>query len=85
MALLSQAPRSATLLTLGDVRLLCVGKEDFEAILRQRPEVSLVVINVLCERLRQQSTKKQRRLPALCPAPARHSRRIAALPALEAS
>ena len=56
MALLDQAPRSATLLAQGDVRMLCVGKEDFEAILRQRPEVSLAVINVLCERLRQRST-----------------------------
>jgi CRP/FNR family transcriptional regulator len=55
MALLDQAPRSATLLALGDVRFLCVGKEDFEAILRQRPEVSLAVIKVLCERLRQRS------------------------------
>jgi HEAT repeat protein len=56
MALLDQAPRSATLLAQGDVRLLCVGQEDFEAILRQRPEVSLVVINVLSARLRQLST-----------------------------
>jgi HEAT repeat protein len=56
MALLDQAPRIATLLAQGDVRLLCVGKEDFEAILRQRPEVSLAVINVLSSRLRQLST-----------------------------
>ena len=56
MARLDQAPHSATLLAQGDVRMLCVGKEDFEAILRQRPEVSLAVINVLCERLRQRST-----------------------------
>jgi len=46
---------SATLLALGDVRLLCVAKDDFEAILRQRPEVSLAVITVLCQRLRQRS------------------------------
>jgi CRP/FNR family transcriptional regulator len=56
MALLDQAPRSATLLALGNARLLCVAKDDFEAILRQRPEVSLSIINVLCARLRQRST-----------------------------
>ena len=54
MMLLASAG-SATLLALGDVRMLCIGKDDFEAILRQRPEVSLAVITVLCQRLRQRS------------------------------
>ena len=43
MAILSQAPRMATLTAVGDVRLLCVGQKEFETVLRQRPEVSGVM------------------------------------------
>jgi CRP-like cAMP-binding protein len=56
MALLDQAPRSATLESKGEVRLLSIEKDDFDSILRQRPEVSLAIITVLCERLRQRLT-----------------------------
>jgi HEAT repeat protein len=54
MAIISQAPRMATLTAVGDVRLLCVGQKEFEAVLRQRPEVSLAVMRVMCSRLNDQ-------------------------------
>lgn len=55
MAIISQAPRMATLTAVGNVRLLCVGQKEFETILRQRPEVSLAVMRVLTSRLTQQA------------------------------
>ena len=55
MAIISQAPRMATLTAVGDVRLLCVGQKEFETVLRQRPEVSLAVMRVLSNRLAQQA------------------------------
>ena len=55
MAILSQAPRMATLTAVGDVRLLCVGQKEFETVLRQRPEVSLAVMRVLSNRLTEQA------------------------------
>jgi CRP-like cAMP-binding protein len=55
MAIISQAPRMFSLVAAGDTRLLCVGQKEFEAILRQRPEVSLAVMRVLCDRLREQA------------------------------
>jgi HEAT repeat protein len=54
MAILSQAPRMASLVAVGDVRLLCLGQKEFAAILRQRPEISLGLIQVLSDRLREQ-------------------------------
>ncbi len=52
MAILSQEPRSASLLAKGDVRVLCIGQKEFEEILRERPDASLAVIRELCSRLR---------------------------------
>jgi CRP-like cAMP-binding protein len=52
MAILSQEPRSASLLAKEDVRVLCIGQNEFEEILRERPEASLAVIRELCARLR---------------------------------
>jgi HEAT repeat protein len=52
MAILSQEPRSASLLAKEDVRVLSIGQKEFEEILRERPDASLAVIRELCSRLR---------------------------------
>jgi HEAT repeat protein len=52
MALLDRMPRMASLSASGDTHLICIHQKDFEAILSQRPAISLAVIHVLCERLR---------------------------------
>ena len=53
MAVISQKPRMARLVAAGDVRTLCIGQKQFEGILRERPETSLAVMRVLCDRLRE--------------------------------
>jgi CRP/FNR family transcriptional regulator len=57
MALISKEPRIATLTTVGNVRALCIDQKSFESLLRDRPNVSLAVIQILCERLEEASTK----------------------------
>ena len=49
--------RIATLAAAGHVHTLCIDRKSFEAILRDRPDVSLAVIQVLCERLNEASNK----------------------------
>jgi CRP-like cAMP-binding protein len=51
MSIISRAPRIASLVAAGQVRALCIERQDFEQILRQRPETSLAVMRVLCKRL----------------------------------
>jgi NTE family protein len=53
MAIISQEPRIASLVALGEVRVLAIGQRQFEGILRERPEMSLGLIRVLCMRLRE--------------------------------
>jgi HEAT repeat protein len=53
MAVVSRAPRMATLVAAGDVRILAIDRRQFERILRDRPEVALAVMSVLCNRLRE--------------------------------
>lgn len=60
MALISQEPRSATVAAVGDVRALCIDQKSFESLLRDRPDASLAVIQVLCERLKEASAKLHR-------------------------
>jgi len=55
MALVSKEPRSATLTAIGNVRALSIDQKSFESLLRDRSDVSLAVIQVLCERLKQAS------------------------------
>ena len=55
MAIIESAPRSATLVTQGDVRTLAIEGETFKQILRERPEVSLAVLRSLSRRLREMS------------------------------
>jgi CRP-like cAMP-binding protein len=57
MALISKEPRSATLIGVGNVRTLSIDQKSFESLLRDRPDVSLAVIQVLCERLKEASNK----------------------------
>jgi hypothetical protein len=53
MSVISGSLRSATLTAAGDVHLLCLDQKSFEGLLRERPEVSLAVMRMLCDRLRQ--------------------------------
>jgi HEAT repeat protein len=53
MSVISGSLRSATLAAEGDVHLLCLDQKSFEGLLRERPEVSLAVMRMLCDRLRQ--------------------------------
>jgi CRP-like cAMP-binding protein len=53
MTLISREPRIASLAAAGDVRTLCIDQKSFEALLRDRPDASLAVIRVLCERLKE--------------------------------
>jgi HEAT repeat protein len=53
MSVISGSLRSASLVAAGDVHLLCLDQKSFEGLLRERPEVSLAVMRMLCERLRQ--------------------------------
>ncbi len=52
MSIISQSPHSASLIAAGETRLLTISRTDFEQILRLRPETSLAVMRVLCNRLR---------------------------------
>ncbi len=51
MAVITSAPRMASLAAKGPVRLLTIGRRDFEALLRERPETSLALMRVLCQRI----------------------------------
>jgi hypothetical protein len=53
MAIIESAPRSATLVTQGEVRVLAIEGEIFKRILRERPEVSLAVLRSISRRLRE--------------------------------
>jgi NTE family protein len=53
MAIISDEPRMASLIALGDVRALCINQKQFEGILRERPETCLAVMRVLCARLKE--------------------------------
>jgi len=53
MSVISGRLRSATLAAAGDVHMLCLDQKSFEGLLRERPEVSLAVMRMLCDRLRQ--------------------------------
>ena len=53
MAIINHEVRSASLVAKGDVRSLCMDREQFEDIVRTRPETSLAVMRVLSDRLRE--------------------------------
>lgn len=53
MALLENQPRSATVVALGESRLLKIGKDDFFELLKSDPSISLSILGTLSTRLRQ--------------------------------
>jgi hypothetical protein len=53
MAIISREPRIATLVASDTVRTLCIEQKKFEGILRERPEISLAMMRVLCRRLKE--------------------------------
>ncbi len=53
MAIINREPRIATLVASGTVRTLCIEQKKFEGILRERPEISLAMMRVLCRRLKE--------------------------------
>jgi HEAT repeat protein len=65
MALISKEPRSATVTAVGDVHALCIDQKSFESLLRDRPDASLAVIQVLCERLKEADERLHHSAPEL--------------------
>jgi HEAT repeat protein/ATP/ADP translocase len=57
MAIISREPRIATLIASGTVRTLCIDQKRFEGILRERPEIGLAMMRVLCQRLKEASNQ----------------------------
>lgn len=57
MALISNEPRMATLIAIGDVRTLCIDQKSFEGLIRERPDVSLAVMRELGKRLKESARK----------------------------
>lgn len=55
MAIIESAPRSATLLTDGEARVLTIDGDTFKGILRERPDVSLAMLRNFSRRLRDMS------------------------------
>jgi HEAT repeat protein len=53
MSVITEKPRMASLVAVGDVRTLSIDRGRFERILAERPEVSLAVMRQLCARLEQ--------------------------------
>ncbi|HZM21678.1 MAG TPA: HEAT repeat domain-containing protein, partial [Anaerolineales bacterium] len=58
MSIIGREPRMASLVAVGDVRTLCIDQKSFEGLLRERPDVSWSVIQVLNKRLKEASLKK---------------------------
>ncbi len=56
MAVVTAHPRIAGLVCEGDVRVLAIARREFEAILRDRPQVALAIIRVLSARLSELQT-----------------------------
>jgi len=52
VALLDGSPRSATVLAVGDVRVLRIGRTDFLRLLRSEPTVAIALLRTLAHRLR---------------------------------
>lgn len=58
MSLIGREPRMASLVAVGDVRTLCIDQKSFEGLIRERPDVSLAVMQALSQRLKEASLKK---------------------------
>ncbi|MCE7906721.1 MAG: hypothetical protein DYG87_13140, partial [Anaerolineae bacterium CFX3] len=53
MSIIGREPRMASLVAVGDVRALCIDQKSFEGLIRERPDVSLAVMKVLGQRLKE--------------------------------
>jgi len=53
MSVISGEPRNASVIATEETHLLCLDKKNFEGLLRERPEVGLAVMRVLCSRLKE--------------------------------
>ena len=53
MAIIDPAPRSAGMVSKSELRVLAIEGEAFKTILRERPEVSLAVMQIISHRLRE--------------------------------
>jgi HEAT repeat protein len=51
MAVITSQPRMARLVAAGPVRVLTIDQRHFQSILRERPETSLAIMRMLCQRL----------------------------------
>jgi hypothetical protein len=51
MSIVADIPRVASLVAEGEVRVLAIGRREFESILRDRPQVAFAIIRVLAARL----------------------------------
>ena len=58
MSIIGREPRMASLVAVGDVRTLCIDQKSFEGLIRERPDVSLAVMQALIKRLKEASLKK---------------------------
>jgi len=58
LSVINREPRIASLIAAGDVRALCIDQKSFEGLIRDRPDVSLTVIQVLGKRLKEAMEKK---------------------------
>lgn len=58
MSIIGHEPRMASLIAAGDVRALCIDQKSFEGLIRERPDVSIAVMKVLSQRLKEASLKK---------------------------
>jgi CRP/FNR family transcriptional regulator len=58
MSIIAREPRMASFGAVGDVRTLCIDQQSFEGLIRERPDVSLAVMQALTKRLKEASLKK---------------------------
>jgi CRP/FNR family transcriptional regulator, cyclic AMP receptor protein len=59
IALLDGRPRTADAVAFTDCKLMTIDRRDFIPLLRSRPEVAIILIEILCERLRQTTEQVQ--------------------------
>jgi HEAT repeat protein len=58
MSVITRTPRVASLIADGNVRALRIGHREFEAMVRERPDIALAVMRVLAERLGSMTTDR---------------------------
>ena len=58
LSIVNREPRNASLIACGDVRALSIDQKTFEGLIRERPEASLIIIQVLSKRLKEMIEKE---------------------------